>query len=160
MDDWDDADGPAELTIDPMVDVVFLLLVFFIFTFNLKILETRVAVPLARPGAAATADGAPPRLTVYAGPDGGAKGYAVDGVPAATLAAATALLGPAPALPDDALADEGATGPGVALLTDRGLRYDAAVETLAAVRALGWAVRVSTLDPAASAVEYGPTPGR
>jgi len=72
---------------EPMVDVVFQLLIFFLFSFHVRLLETLYPVEVisARPETR-TLDQNPPVVVLEAGPDGDLSAIRLDAAPLDSLA--------------------------------------------------------------------------
>jgi len=125
-----------DLPMDPMVDVVFQLLVFFLFSFQVRMLETVLATEIAVPRPPSVQpvekDDKPPlRLALEAGPDGVLTALSVDGEPVASLADLPAVLARREA-------DRPAEKRQVELRPADEVRYDGVVQAARAVADARW----------------------
>jgi biopolymer transport protein ExbD len=132
-----------ELPMDSMVDIVFQLLIFFLFTFQVRMLETVLATEIAvpRPPSAQPVekDDRPPlQLVLQARPDGAIESLTLDGEPVASLEAlATALA--------RREADRPAEKRQVALRPAEGVRYDGVVQAARVVAEARWRPQLGTV---------------
>ncbi len=131
----------GELSMDPMVDIVFLLLVFFLFTFQLRISEIQWSVETVVSGAGTPADGEPPlKIEMTENSTGAAVIIAGRSVELSALR--------------DYLLREGAgrsVEDRVALLRPVSRsRYEEIVEVAAAVESAEWSLQLATGEAATS----------
>lgn len=88
------SDEPAEIPMSAMIDIVFLLLIYFILTFKPQLVESRMAINLPQPNAAQDQMDAPPPqlLDIEVHPDTylllGRKSVGLEGVREALTTAA------------------------------------------------------------------------
>lgn len=124
--------APPVLDMTPLIDVVFLLLVFFLVTATFAQEQTQSAVPVDLPeGATGEASATAERITVYLQADG-AITIEADQQPAETLPNVDAVR--------DALAEWHARDPStpVYLRGDREVPYGEVMEVLDSARAVGF----------------------
>ncbi len=131
-----------DLPMDPMVDVVFQLLVFFLFSFQVRMLETVLATEIAvpRPPAVAPQDPdekKPLQLAFQANADGSLAGLTLDQQPLASLESLPAALGRRET-------DRPPEKRQVELRPADGLRYDVVVQAARVVAENRWHPQLGT----------------
>lgn len=123
----------AEMALAPMVDVVFQLLVFFIFAYQIRIMEQFYWVRVPESSPAARSDDAPPlRVRLEAGTDGALAGIVVDDRLWSTWAEFEAALADRPAAGGEARS--------ALLQSAAGLKYRHVVRAALALQQRGWTV--------------------
>lgn len=120
--------GELELPMDPMVDIVFQLIIFFLFTFQIKVMEDLKVAELTQPGI--VEKGEPPPVLVLKKNNGNPKGPVEEVLLNDRKLAG--IAGIAEALKDLKSSDF------VALVPEDGVVFREVVSALAEVKKSGW----------------------
>ncbi len=127
-----------------MVDVVFQLLVFFIFTFQIRVMERYYWVRVAKTKAAqVTPESKPPKVKLQSRPDGELQAILLDEKPLQTPDDLAAELLRRPRSPESQPATVFVTPVGV-------LKYRNVVAVTMAIQRAGWAVALMRADSGAA----------
>ena len=129
------AQDDNELPMDPMVDVVFQLIIFFLFTFQIKVMEDLRVAEVTQPGVIRMGE-PPPVLSLKAGLEGGAgmEVFLNDTRLADGVAGVTVAL-------NGLVRQEQ-----IAVIPDDGVKFQDLVSVLSVVGKAGWKPKLSWIE--------------